>query len=284
MFPKETRDRQERLSAYIYELATKVLDKEKNEHLKIIQKMQVLYQDGFKHSYSDFFPIISQILESDTEYSRDYLTNNLEIIRETLELDYSNGENQFKDIYSQFTKLCDHLNLQISEMTYFSKTESKVNDASIQMQKTKEDLEKAASALEESNAHAKSLQTELIAVLSIFAAIVTTFSGGFTFLGSVMTSIGSAKQYEMVVLTAVICGMVIFNTIFLMMFFVAKITERNIYANCKKRDCANCTSKCNGIKKIKKRLPYVFYFNVLGVIGIICDMVIWLLDIKGFLG
>lgn len=303
MFPNETRKRQEMLSGHIYALSEKILDGEKNEHLAIIQKMQMIYKDGFRHSYSDFFPVISKIFEKNTTYAVEYLMTNLEAIREILELDYSNGTNQFCDIYSQFTKLCDHLNLQISEMTYFLCTDDKLSSVSENMQEANknlmsahEDLEKALGELNpvreqllkaqdnllEANQRAKSLQTELIAVLSIFAAIVLTFSGGFTLLGSVMSSIGSARYYEMVVLVAVICGMVMFNTIFLMMYLVGKIINRNIYAKCKTEECT-CEKKCNSCSRIRKRLPYVFYFNVLCVIGILVDCLVWLADIKGYM-
>ncbi len=297
MFPEETRKRQEMLADEIYILSKAVLDPEKNEHLRIINKLQMIYKDDFRHSYSDFFPVVSEIFgngamsanvptdsasSANNEYVVEYLINNLELLRTTLERDYSDGTGQFKDIYSQFTKLCDHLNLLISEMIFFSSTETKVNDARIQMQQSKEELKKAYDALEDSSSRTKSLQTELIAVLSIFAAIITAFSGGFTFLGSVMVSIESAIYYEMVILSALVCGIVMFNTIFLMMYLVGKITNRNIYARCATLECS-CSKRCNGLKRVAKRLPYVFYFNLFCVLGIITDCVVWYMDIHGFL-
>lgn len=303
MFPNETRKRQKMLSDHIYALSEKILDGEKGEHISVIQKMQMIYRDGFRHSYSDFFPVIAKIFEKDTIYAVEYLMTNLEKIREILEIDYSEGTNQFGDIYSQFTKLCDHLNLQISEMTFFLCTEDKLSNASVLMQEAnkkltntnkevenafnevtsaREQLSRAQENLLEANQRARSLQTELIAVLSIFAAIVLTFSGGFSLFGSVMSSIENAKYYEMVILTAIICGMIMFNTIFLMMYLVGKIINRNIYAKCKTEECT-CEKKCNGCGRIRKRLPYVFYFNIICIIGIIIDCLVWFVDIKGVL-
>ncbi len=37
------------------------------------------------------------------------------------------------------------------------------------------------------------------------------------------------------------------------------------------------------IERIRKRLPYVFYFNIFGVLGIVIDLIVWFLDIKGIL-
>ena len=285
MFPKENRAMQEMLSEHIYGLSGRPLDKQRNEHLEIIQKLLMIYKDGFKHSYADFFPVILKIFKEDTTYNIDYLMSNLEIIRETLENDYSEGKNQFEEVYEQFIKLCDHLNLQISEMMFFSSSESKFNDASVKMQQANEDLREAQRNLAEANSVSKSLQTELIAVLSIFAAIVTTFSGGFTFLGSVMTSIREVEYYEIVVLAAIICGMVMFNTIFLMMYLVSKIIRRDIYAKCNVSDCScdEMKCKCSGIKRVRKRLPYVFFFNVVCLLGIVIDCMVWFMDMKGII-
>ena len=283
MFPDEARKRQERLADEIYQLSKQPLDFFKEEHLLVIKKLQMIYKDQFKHSYSDFFPILLIIFDKSTEYSVDYLTNNLEIIRNSLEIDYSEGKNQYGDIYNSFTKLCDHLNLQISMLSNLTKTEERSNDTIKAMNEIKKTLEQSTANLKKANKKANSLQTELIAVLSIFAAIVITFSGGITFLGSVMASIKDVTYFESVILAAIICGAVIFNTIFLMMYMVSKITERNIFSKCISEECPcfndNTTCNCSGLKKIRIRLPYVFYFNLAIIIAIIIDIIVWYLDI-----
>ncbi len=294
MLPDETKKRQELLGKEIYLLSERLLDVEKEEQIKAIQDFQKIYSDGFKHSYSDLFPIIVKVFDSKNIYNKDYLMSNLQKMKETLEDDILNESNQYVDIYQLFIKLCDHLNLQISEMSVFSKMESKVSEAMEQVvniyehvKEEKVELNIVNNKLLETSERAKSLQTELITVLSIFAAIVITFSGGISFLGSAMTSINNALHYECVVLVVLICGLVIFNTIFLMMYLVSKITRRDIYAACETKDCS-CKDddgkkcKCNGIKRIMKRLPYVFYFNLLSLIGIIIDMIVWIIDIKDF--
>lgn len=285
MYPKESRERQEKLSNEIYELSMRVLNKEENEHLGSIHRLQMIYQDSFKHSYSDFFPVLSKIFEEDNEYNVEYLMTNLETIRIELEEDYNSGKHEFKDIYEKFTKLCDHINLQISQTTYFFSNASKINDANVKIQQANKDLLAAQNALDKANEQTKSLQTELIAVLSIFAAIVITFSGGLSFLGSVMASINLATYYEMIVLMAIICGIIIYNTIFLMMYLVSKIIKRNIYARCLTSECScdDPKCKCGGLKRVRRRLPYVYYFNAVAVVGIIIDCVVWFFDMRGWL-
>lgn len=301
MFPEETRGRQEKLQQIIYELSKEMLSGDENQIKSFLNRLILIYEDNFKHKYSDFFPVLLKIYEEDNEYNIDYLSNNLDRIGTYLESGYSDGNNEYSRIYTQFTKLCDHLNLQICQLNYVMSKENsntlleeanqnleesneKLKESLVKLDSSFIKLEESNKNLEESNKKASTIQTELIAVLSIFAAIVITFSGGVSFLGSAMTSINNAKYYEVVVLVAIICGLVIFDTIFLMMYLVSKIIDRNIYARCTSIDCFACgESECRGITKIKKRLPYVFYFNVLCIVGIIIDMIVWAIDIAGMI-
>ena len=121
-------------------------------------------------------------------------------------------------------------------------------------------LASAQESLEAASKQASSMQTEVIS-------------------GSAITSINNATNYELVVLVILLCGLVMFNTIFLMMYLVGRITNRNIFTHCKTSDCT-CQKQCGGLSKIRKRLPYVFYFNLFSILGVLIDCVIWYLDIR----
>lgn len=291
MLPEETRRRQKRLVKIIFELAEKLLSEDEGQLKNVLNRLKLIYADDFKHTYSDFFPTVSEILKDDNEYNSDYLTNNMDALNTYLETNYSQDDKEYEKMYPQFTKLCDHLNLQIAQLTSFSATEKMAKDLGDQLISAKEELKKSYAKLEEtnkkleeSNKRANTMQTELISILSIFSAIVIAFNGGITLLGSAVTSINGAKHYESVVMVVIVCGMVMFNTIFLMMFLIAKLTERDIFAKCQEKNCVECKTRCRGFGKIRKRLPYVYYFNFVCIIGIIADLVIWGLDISGYIG
>lgn len=282
MLAEEKARRQTELEKYIFQLSKQLLEDDMVKR-EIALKLMQLYKDNFRHNYSGFFPIILEISKEENEYDIDCLSNNLETLRAFVEADFVSGAKEYKTLYSRLEKLCDHLNLEIGRWSYYSQNEHKIEDIVSRTTKLNKGVQEATQKLDDASKKAASMQTELIAVLSIFAGIVFTFSGGLTLLGSVMTSINEAEYYEIVVLTAIICGMVIFNTIFLLMYLVGKITERNIYAGCKTKDCS-CSKPCIGITKVRKRLPYVFYFDLLCVCGIIIDIIIWYCDIRGYLG
>lgn len=281
MLAKERDRRQKELEKLIHNLSKRMYDE--TDIRKLSLQMLEIYKGDFRHSYSGFFPLILKISKGEQQENLDYLSNNLESLRAYIEDDFISGKKEFEDIYTQLNKLCDHLNVEIGRWSYYSQNEQKIEDINSMTTTLHDKMSKATQELQKASKQAASIQTELIAVLSIFAAIVVTFSGGFTFLGSVMSSVNGAEYYEAVAVTAIICGMVIFNTIFLLMYLVGKITERNIYATCNKADCP-CENECSNLKRIRKRLPYVYYFNLVCIIGILIDLAIWWLNMKGWLG
>ena len=281
MLPEESRGRQERLNRIVLELSETMLSED--SYAQYLNRLNALYQDNFKHQYSDFFPIILNILKEDNSYNIDYLSNNLDALGTFLDAQSEQGITTFNDMYIPFTKLCDHLDFQIRQTNYYQSMLQKSNDLSHDLQDALTQLNGANQIIEDATTRANTMQTELISILSIFAAIVITLSGGFTFLGNSLTAISNAKYYESIVLVAIICGIALFNTIFLMMYFVAKLTGRNIYSPCITTDCFSCSKKCNFLKRIRHRLTYVFYFNLIGIMGIVLDLIVWLLDIEGFI-
>lgn len=277
---EEKARRQKELEKYIFSLSEKLLEDDTAKR-EIVLKLLELYNTDFRHNYSGFFPIIMKIFQEDNQYNIEFLSNNLETLRSFVEADFISGKKEFEVLYTHFEKLCDHLNLEIARWSYYSQNEQKIRDMESISNTLKEDMLDAERELKAASKQAASIQTELIAVLSIFAAVVVTFSGGFTFLGSVMTSVNEANHYEAITLVAIIYGMVIFNTIFLLMYMVGKMTGRNIYATCDTVDCS-CEKRCGSLNKIRKRLPYVFYFNLLCLIGVVIDFMIWYCDIRNW--
>ena len=79
MYPEEDRNRQEKLKKIIFELSERLLeDEDMTSHY--IDRLRKIYDDGFRHKYSDFFPIILDIRKEGNSYDNDYLMNNLETL------------------------------------------------------------------------------------------------------------------------------------------------------------------------------------------------------------
>lgn len=174
MLAKEKARRQHELTENIYHLSKALLetDEEKEE---VASKLRLLYQGGFRHNYSDFFPIILEIARQDNDYSIDYLSENLESLRVFVENDYVSNNKRYTGLYPILEKLCDHLNLEISRWSYYSQNEHRIEDISSKTDSMTKSLASAQESLEAASKQASSMQTEVISVLSIFAGIAFVF-------------------------------------------------------------------------------------------------------------
>lgn len=278
MLIEESIRRQEELKKCLFEMAS-VSMPDADIRKKVIE-LKTLYSDGFRHNYSMFFPLIVEIAERQEEYSLDYLATNLEDARALVERDYIAGEKEFKGLYKPLSKLSDHINLESARYIHYSVREQKVLDLEKQNSDLQAHLIRATKELSTAKKKVERVQTELISVLSIFAAIVFTFSGSLSFLGQALTGMAEAPFFKSVFFV-LLCGIIIFNTIFVMLYVVGKITGKSIYMACKKNYC-NCTDEgkkgCSGIQRFCRKLPYVFWINVLWLFLLVVDMIFWILN------
>jgi hypothetical protein len=110
--------------------------------------------------------------------------------------------------------------------------------------------------------------------LSIFAAIVLAFSGSLSFIGSALTGMANVSAFKSVFIVA-LCGLVVFNLIFLLLYIVGKLTGRSIYTDFGQEN--SDIEKCTWIGKVRRRLPYVFWINICLLLIMLGDFVCWLL-------
>lgn len=270
MLIQEEKNRQEQLHKYLWEMSETTMDDKQLR--QIIIGLKSLYANNFRHSYSQFLPMIIEIA-ADSNRSIDYLAENLNLARELVEKDYVDGEKEFKGLYQPLTKLSDHINLEIGRYNQYNLSELKVKDMEERNSTLRDELRKATDDLNDAKNKLASVQTELIAVLSIFAAIVLAFSGSFGFIGNSLSGMSTAPFFKSVFFV-VLCGFIVFNLIFLLMYIVGKITGRNIYARCKTENCT-CKKQCSGINRVRKRLPYIFWMNVAFFILLLLDVTLW---------
>lgn len=265
---------QEKLKKLLLEMAVECFND--IEIAKKLNKFLEIYSTDFRHTYSKFFPLMVEISKENNEYDISVLSFNINALSHYIERDINNiGVSTYKPII----KLIDHLNLEIGRYNQFSSSEQKIKDLEKRNEIMKFELRKATGELRTAKDKMSTVQTELIAVLSIFAAIVLTFAGGINIIGSALSNVNNTPILKSL-FVLLICGIVIFNIIFCMMYLVGKITGRNIYANCKTENCTcgeNEQPKCLGINRIRKRLPYVFWFNTLLILLLISTTACYLL-------
>lgn len=270
MLAEETRSRQDQLNNLIRKMVQEAYEEDSDKLKSALATLKSIYADNFKHNYSEFFPLIVEISK---EHELDYLTNNLELLRIRMEHDLITNTGQYEVLYDPLRKLCDHLNLEISRLDYYSKNENAVRAAEQKVQQLAADIQRSQRAMKLAENKTKSLQNEMIAVLSIFAAVMIGFFGGFNYISSAIASLQRVHIYKSVTIV-LIAGSILFNTIFMLMNFISKIIGRNIYAPCKTEDCS-CDPKCSPTHRAKKRIPFVYWANAFFAALLLVTCSIW---------
>lgn len=245
-----------------------------------IEKFQLIYPtDESRHSYSSITALILKLRNENKEALSNICQNLLSII-DMIE-DMPNSE-QKSVLIKKINKLFDHVSLeQIRiEVVY------KVNEE--KAEKAKESYTQALRKLEETNSiltevdklveDSKNIKVEVVTVLSIFAAIIMASVGGLSFSNTTLQVANQGSIFRISFLL-IICGIVILNTIFGLMYIVSKIINRPIYTKCKTPDCS-CAPQCKPLERLKNRLPYIYYLNLCMLVLLILVLLGWFFDVK----
>lgn len=251
------------------------------------------YSDkNFRHSYSQIFATIkANVLEKDG--SIDFLTENintLSMLNNTNNLMWNTDVEKNNLIKSKIDKLYDHVMLEISRINYYEQPNGKYKDVESKIISANREISRANRDLRLAKQKMDSMRAESITVLSVFAAIMIASWGGTSFFSDILKSINSASIYRIIAVSCV-SGFVLFNTVFLLVYMAARIMERSIYTFCptakEGEDCSlkehKCHHNCWGINRIKKRLPYVFWVNMVLALLFFGDIVIYFLIKYGWL-
>lgn len=281
----EHEQRQQKLLSFLRDISNSLTDYVDGDFQYILENLEFIYTDGFRHNYADLFPLIVEIADDNNDYKLDILCENLRNIRNKIYQKYKNqsNDNKLNNLQIQLTKLSDHINLEIGRYKHYSSKENKILDLNAQIEILEDKVNRSSQETKllekrlKSTLHkANSLQAELIAILSIFAAIVFTFSGSLNLFGSALTGMSNTPFFKSVFFV-LLCSFVIFNLIFLMLYIVSKIIGKNIYTRCETDycTCKNGKPKCNILNRLRKRLPYIFWINILMLLSMLFDVVIW---------
>lgn len=188
-------------------------------------------------------------------------------------------------IARQFEKATEQANIVLDEAKKLNDETLELHNNSLELRESINQVNSdATSTLTEAkqiSSDAKNLKTEVVSILAIFAAIILTFSGGLTILGEAVATIKDTPLHSLL-LVIVFCIWGLFNTIYLLLCVVSRLSDRNLSADCKKGSCTECTDKekCKGLCRFIRRSPYVVGFNVFLII--MCAIII-LLNYLGIL-
>ncbi len=277
-----------------------------------ITKLKQIYSNHYRHSYSDIFNKLQGILANDFETSI-CLGENLRILAEALQGESATNpdDNELPDTINGFKKFSDHINLEIGRYNFIKKTFAgedrgtktdigiqdyqgfgeRINKAEEAINSIRPITTKAESELSKLDEKLESNKISSITALTIFSAVILAFSGGITFEAGVFKGISETTPYRLVFIVA-LTGFILFNTIFVLLYLVGKMTSKSISSRCKYlslkekevdqcRVCGDgfCTKQYSGVSlacRIWHKYSYVFAVNSVLIFVLYECFVFWL--------
>lgn len=248
--------------------------KNKTKLEKVYNELKDIYttntdETAFRHYYSDIFSVLSELKNDGFE---------LDIIGENLKMVYEYCEKMGdRELVKNVRKFLDHTNLEISRINYINAIEQRMNitDESIgnRIIDINTQVDDAAKGVDELKEKVHSSYSDFVSILGIFSAIVLVFFGGTSIFGNVISSM-QETDIEKTILICSITGLVVFDIIFMFIYFLAKLLNRNIAAT------TEWVSYEPIFVRFSKRYPIVFWFNmILGIVLIIS--LLYLICING---
>lgn len=296
MESKVVEKKQRDLEELLYNFARETLSQENVE--KAVGVLHKIYDGGFRHNYSDFFAIVDNVFNcTGNQFSIEFLQENLENIKTYISESDKKDSQEGKAIL----KLYDHINLEILRLLSSSaiqkKLELQIQDAKQKLieatkaselwkqefDKQKQVLESTKSQLEESKQKLAHVQGETVAIISIFTAVTLAFTGGLSYISSAITAIKDTPFFK-VMLIVLLCGWIIFNTIYVLLYVVSRMLGKTIES----KSCQDCVEKqpekCgNWFARFYRHYPYLVIINTLFLLCIAGTFIICLLQATGYI-
>ncbi|MDM0495267.1 hypothetical protein [Clostridium perfringens] len=255
-----------------------------DEIYRISEELILYYDNKGRHLYSEVSAFLYKF--KDEEENLEYIYRNIKKVHNVF------SESGNKDYAINALKLEDHIRLELLRFENLKQAQeknalelsTKIDEETIKFEQATNTYKKNFSILMKSYETMRNnidgLNSQIISVIGIFSAIVITFFGGINFLESVLNSIGKVSKYRFV-LGAFIVGFVMFNTIFMLLNFISKLTEKNIRSECRYYKNGYCDSECKirgKIKCVKEKHPTIYWVNICFILGIISIVIIYYID------
>lgn len=227
----------------------------RQEIVRAWAELKTLYSDiEFRHSYF----ILSQYLGALSPDVRDALP---EFIRKTLtyaeQQAQSNPTEQVQRPIQSGYKLLDHVQLECLRLNRTAQMNFCVEQYKNTYERTQSMMEDVRKEGDELKKKVSGFHEQSITILGIFAAVIIGFIAQLSMFAKGFETLTPANVYA-VLFYCVIAGVLVFDTLFMLMFCIARIA--NVALNVKHKH----TPKLWVFRTIV-RYPYVYLFNLLAV-------------------
>ncbi len=255
----EEKEKNSLLNELIDELCKKDFSRDKDKINLWITKLNKIYANNYRHTYSDIFLKIQTIISKDNSETLEILGENLNVLGASINLKLleNSDDANLKNTSDSFKKFSDHINLEIGRYNFLKAhfennkngdTSTKTTNSEIlkdvdyikqKLDVVSKDVDNIRPITTQAQKELDNLDSKLennkissITTLTIFSAVVLAFSGGITFEAGIFKGMAVSSSYRLI-FTIALTGFILFNTIFALLYLVGKLSGKSISSKCK---------------------------------------------------
>lgn len=217
---------------------------------------ETIIGDKIKYEY-----VSSYIKELDSEA--------IDVLRKNSNKCFDEYENIKNDIVMQ---IVNHVLLEIPRAVQFKELEDQAQRYRNQYRKSRDFQRNIESKNKEFDEKFGSIQSEFIAILSIFAAVIIGFFGGLNVIGSALSNMHNVSIYRLI-FVIVILGMIMFNVIYMLLKEVGRLSGKG-----KHMVSINYNTVIDFVKCIINNYTYAFLYNITSILILIMIYLLYLID------
>lgn len=214
-----------------------------------LEKLDQVYLDPtFRHSYS----VLSMNLGTYKAEERDSIPV---ILAKVTELAENREKNETNDrIQKSIQKLLDHVELECLRLNRMDELRNLAQQSKVQQEEAAKTTKKVSDETTILESKVKGFHEQSITILGIFSAVVIAFTAEISMFTKGFESLTPDNVYA-ILFYCVIVGMIVFDTLFMLIFFIAKIAGCSLAVG--KR------IKTTGLWIIRtfSNYPYIYLFN-----------------------
>lgn len=191
-------------------------DVEDGEKELYYNRFAAIYEQGFRHSY--------YLLSKYQEGKSPDVYSTLEMWLLSL-VEYADKYHRGEVTTKSLTKLLDHVELESIRLDRMKAVQLHAESVKEISEKAGIAANAAAAAAEDAQKNTERYHEQSVAILSVFSAVVLAFMGGISFSSGILSNISSASLFRLI-LTILLLGFVLFNSIFILLRYVAYIIRK----------------------------------------------------------
>ena len=218
---KEEISKRKKLYGIIVELSKEKIMGDRISDLA--SKLEALYDNGFRHFYSDISAILQEIGKSN-RIGIEIILNNLNRIKENC---LSATKRDSKDGFCKtLNKLIDHIGLEFSRMRSAEEIAERLFDNEDKTKTLKEQIEQSQKNYKNLQTKTDGIQKQFVAVLGIFASIIMVFSGGLSFTNATLSAIANANLFKLIAISLTV-GLVLIDVCYGLFYYLDYFLNSN---------------------------------------------------------